>query len=149
MRSWLQNRWLLAVALVALSACSNQVADWKRLETHGEKTTGSVVNADCSDHGKISYRFSVNGQQITNSSYGYAERPCSLVRTGDPIVIYYDPQSPAKTNTLMTPSAAVCFYEARAMTPFLFAGILLLAAAVQVVRKGNPFKEPPAQGDEH
>lgn len=142
-----RTRWLLMVALMFLSACSSEIASWKQLEIRNEKTTGVVVNADCGDHGKISYRFSVNEQQVANSSYGYSERPCSSIRPGDPITIYYDPKSPS-TNTPMTPSAAVCFYEVRAMTPFLFAGFLLLIGAVQIALKGNPFKQPVPHEDE-
>jgi hypothetical protein len=133
---------------MALGACSAQVANWKQLEARNEQATGVVVNADCSDHGKISYRFSVNERQITNSSYGYSDRPCSSIKPGDPITIYYDPESPGTTNTPMTPSVAVCFYEARAMTPFWFAGFLLLVGAVQVFRNGNPFKQPMSQEDD-
>ncbi|WP_423385071.1 DUF3592 domain-containing protein [Dyella marensis] len=143
----LQIGWLWMPACLVLSACSSQVASWKRLEEKSEKTTGVVVNVDCSDHGKIFYRFSVNGRQFTNSSYGYSERPCHSIKSGDPIAIYYDPSVPG-TNTPMTPSAAVCFYEARAMTPFLVAGFLVLVGAVQLIRKGNPFKQPVSPGGE-
>jgi hypothetical protein len=148
MRSRLPGSWFSIVTFMTLSACSAQVANWKQLETRNERAAGVVVNVDCNNHGKVSYRFTVNERQITNSSYGYSERPCSSMKAGDPITIYYDPEEPGTTNTPMTPSAAVCFYEARAMTPFWFVGFLLLAGAIRVFRKGNPFKPPVARDDE-
>ena len=123
--------WLL----LNLSGCASQTAPWQQLVTRNTTTTAKVVSTNCSDHGSVVYSFTANGHDYTNVSY-WIDRPCDQIRSGDPVLVYYDPVVPG-TNTTMSPSDALCHYQSEAAVPYLVAAFLVVVGAIQLVRKSR------------
>ena len=121
--------WLL----LNLGGCASQTASWQQLVTRSTTTTAVVVSTDCSNHGSVTYSFSIGGHSYTNVSY-WINRPCDKIKRGDSVLVYYDPAAPS-TNTTMAPAEALSHYQNQAAVPFLFAAFLTVFGGVWLARK--------------
>ena len=82
---------LLAHAGLTLPGRIDRLLD---LRDGGRDATAAVVGTDCADHGRVRYEFVVNAVSFAGAS-NRCDRPCGLVKTGDPLVVRYVASNPA------------------------------------------------------
>lgn len=121
--------WFLLASLLAFFVPSDHVAIWKALEARHASATGTIVDIDCDDYEKVSYRFAVNGVEFDGSFHHVHDEPCLRRSIGDAITIYYAPGMPY-INTPITPAQTVRLFQRRQKNRLLLAEALLLVAGI-------------------
>ncbi|TZF90721.1 DUF3592 domain-containing protein [Cognatilysobacter lacus] len=84
---------LLVVALSALALWNHLfLMRFHRIEANSAEAVGSVTGLECSNHGKIHYRFTAHGRNWNNS--GFCPMECAPARIGDPVTVVFEARDP-------------------------------------------------------
>jgi hypothetical protein len=120
-------RSALALALLAVAACRDDVDADRALAADHVTTTGKVSEVWCGDRDAVYYVFPAGGR------FHWAKAPrgavdCEHARVGDPVLVWYAPLDPA-TSTVLRPDEA---YE-RTHPGWLSAGGWIAFAGAAIV----------------
>jgi hypothetical protein len=124
---------LLLLLLLAGAGCSEQLRPWEQLKARHTTTNARVTGTSCADHSSVSYDFRAGGRTYVGKAYGIG-RPCESIRTGDLVLVYYNPDMPA-INSPMNPERAYEHHKAQTYMPIYFAGFAVLALVISVLSK--------------
>lgn len=103
-------RLLLAFGMAALLWSGYQLLTWRRtfdyVQTTGQLETGAlryVVN----DVGNVSYSYEVNGHTYVSQNIAVGGRPLGRVPSDGEVVVFYDPENPARSVLERRPAESV------------------------------------------
>jgi hypothetical protein len=91
--------WLLLAAVFALGLGQFNIPTLLRLAKHGERTTAAIVQPDCSNHSRASYRFVV-GTAYYSGSDVMQMADCQSLHPGDGIPVYFDLTDPTVSRAI-------------------------------------------------
>ena len=86
---------ILAAAVSALLLNAGRFFEYRELIASGTQVLGEVVQQDCQNHDSFVYRFEASGQSFQNRGLTGAIKPCSALRPGDRVNVYYLPREPS------------------------------------------------------
>ena len=90
--------------LCALTGCDDAPDPWRELVADHVTTTGHVSRVDCIDGDDVRYAFHASARTYAAQDQD-GVLDCRTARIGDPVLVYYAPQDPAR-NTLLPPAEA-------------------------------------------